>query len=193
MDKILKFLCIILLFVPFISTEALAHPGRTDANGGHVCRTNCEKWGLKYGEYHYHNGNGSSTTSSSPKTTTSTPVQSSQPKLQTVNVYLNGQLQSYDQPAIIKDGRTLVPLRPVSESLGATVDFHQNTGTITIIKDNKTITLTIGSNIANINGENTYLDVPPQIINQRTMVPLRFISETFGATVLWDGQVNIYY
>lgn len=34
----------------------LAHPGRTDANGGHTCRTNCEKWGLEYGEYHYHNG-----------------------------------------------------------------------------------------------------------------------------------------
>jgi hypothetical protein len=32
-----------------------AHPGRTDANGGHTCRTNCEKWGLQYGEYHYHN------------------------------------------------------------------------------------------------------------------------------------------
>ena len=33
-----------------------AHPGRTDSNGGHTCRTNCEKWGLEYGEYHYHNG-----------------------------------------------------------------------------------------------------------------------------------------
>lgn len=36
--------------------EVLAHPGRTDANGGHTCRTNCEKWGLEYGEYHYHSG-----------------------------------------------------------------------------------------------------------------------------------------
>lgn len=42
-----------------------AHPGRTDGNGGHTCKTNCtEKWGLSYGEYHYHNGGKSSTSSS---------------------------------------------------------------------------------------------------------------------------------
>ncbi|WP_256760291.1 MBL fold metallo-hydrolase [Cohnella sp. WQ 127256] len=44
---------------------SMAHPGRTDANGGHTCRTNCAKWGLKDGEYHYHNG--SSTTTTTPK------------------------------------------------------------------------------------------------------------------------------
>ncbi|MBN3522529.1 copper amine oxidase N-terminal domain-containing protein [Paenibacillus apiarius] len=42
-----------------------AHPGRTDKNGGHYCRTNCEKWGLEYGEYHYHNGKSSSAKGSS--------------------------------------------------------------------------------------------------------------------------------
>lgn len=36
--------------------QVSAHPGRTDANGGHTCRTNCEDWGYRYGEYHYHNG-----------------------------------------------------------------------------------------------------------------------------------------
>lgn len=46
-------------------TTASAHPGRTDANGGHTCRTNCEQWGLEYGEYHYHNGGSSSSSSSS--------------------------------------------------------------------------------------------------------------------------------
>jgi hypothetical protein len=39
---------------------AEAHPGRTDGSGGHTCRTNCESWGLEYGEYHYHGGGGSS-------------------------------------------------------------------------------------------------------------------------------------
>ncbi|AWC31574.1 MULTISPECIES: YHYH domain-containing protein [Bacillus cereus group] len=42
-----------------------AHPGRTDANGGHTCRTNCEKWGLQYGEYHYHNKPASNNTTNS--------------------------------------------------------------------------------------------------------------------------------
>jgi competence protein ComEC len=44
-----------------------AHPGQTDANGGHTCRTNCAKWGLSDGEYHYHGGKSSSSSSSSSK------------------------------------------------------------------------------------------------------------------------------
>jgi hypothetical protein len=44
----------LLFFLPIGITEA--HPGRTDANGGHTCRTNCENWGLSYGKYHYHGG-----------------------------------------------------------------------------------------------------------------------------------------
>lgn len=40
--------------------KSRAHPGRTDSSGGHTCRTNCESWGLNYGEYHYHNGGGGS-------------------------------------------------------------------------------------------------------------------------------------
>jgi hypothetical protein len=55
-----------MLFTPL----AMAHPGRTDASGGHTCRTNCEKWGLKYGEYHYHNGGHSSSSSSNPSNRT---------------------------------------------------------------------------------------------------------------------------
>lgn len=47
------------------SSAAYAHPGRTDSSGGHTCRTNCAKWGLKNGEYHYHSGGGSSSSSSS--------------------------------------------------------------------------------------------------------------------------------
>lgn len=49
-----------------VATSSFAHPGRTDSNGGHTCRTNCEKWGLEYGEYHYHNGGGSTGGSAAP-------------------------------------------------------------------------------------------------------------------------------
>ncbi len=45
---------------------ALAHPGKLDSKGGHYCRTNCEKWGLSYGQYHYHNGGGSSAPAPKP-------------------------------------------------------------------------------------------------------------------------------
>lgn len=57
------------------ATTALVHPGRTDVNGGHTCWTNCTKWGLEYGEYHYHNGGSSS--SSSTKSSSSSSSNSS--------------------------------------------------------------------------------------------------------------------
>ncbi|MDP3726184.1 MAG: YHYH domain-containing protein [bacterium] len=52
MKKIIILAFLIALIVPQV---ALAHPGRTDKKGGHTCKTNCSKWGLKYGQYHYHN------------------------------------------------------------------------------------------------------------------------------------------
>lgn len=57
-------------------TPISAHPGRTDANGGHYCRTNCAKWGLRDGEYHYHNGGGSSSSSSSDSSSSSSSTDS---------------------------------------------------------------------------------------------------------------------
>ena len=62
--RILKMASIIIVLLMAI-TPISAHPGRTDANGGHYSRTNCAKWGLRDGEYHYHNGGGSSSSSSS--------------------------------------------------------------------------------------------------------------------------------
>jgi hypothetical protein len=53
-------LLILFLLVLPSSSFVEAHPGRTDSSGGHTCRTNCESWGLGYGEYHYHGGGGSS-------------------------------------------------------------------------------------------------------------------------------------
>lgn len=61
--------CCFMLFLPSVSD---AHPGRTDSNGGHTCRTNCEKWGLEYGEYHYHNDGDTSNSGSSNNFDTNT-------------------------------------------------------------------------------------------------------------------------
>ncbi|PEU78043.1 hypothetical protein CN386_14210 [Bacillus cereus] len=63
LKKLLLTTSVALLVAPI---SAYAHPGRTDANGGHTCRTNCEKWGLQYGEYHYHNKPASSSGATSP-------------------------------------------------------------------------------------------------------------------------------
>lgn len=69
MKKVVE--CLIALVLLFISPMiVLAHPGRTDSNGCHTCRTNCENWGLSYGQYHCHNGGSSSGGSRRYNTTT---------------------------------------------------------------------------------------------------------------------------
>lgn len=86
------------------------------------------------------------------------------------------------------ENRTLVPLRSIFEELGATVIWDQNTKTITANKNTTNISLKIGAKTSTINGQSISIDVPAQIINGATLVPLRFISEALGATVKWDSK-----
>ena len=66
MKKKVFYLLIIAIFCS-TTTTVYAHPGRTDSNGCHTCRTNCERWGLSYGQYHCHNGGSSSRSNSSSR------------------------------------------------------------------------------------------------------------------------------
>ncbi len=104
-----------------------------------------------------------------------------------IDVEVNGKKLFFDQPAMIINDRTLVPMRVIFEELGATVSWDNATETVTAVKDGKTIKLKIGSNIMTINGETKTLDVSASIKNDRTMVPVRAVSEALGAKVEWDG------
>ena len=109
------------------------------------------------------------------------------PVIAAPTVVLDGkQLSFSDTQPIIEDGRTLVPLRSIFESMGATVTWNQDTQTATAIKGNKTVILPIGSTEPTINGQVKKLDVPAKIVNGRTLAPLRFVGEAFGGTVGWD-------
>ena len=79
---------------------------------------------------------------------------------------------------IIQDGRTLIPVRFISEALGASVSWNDNTREVTLAQGGESLTFAIGETAPG-------MDIPAQIINDRTMVPLRFISEFFGAEVQW--------
>ncbi len=103
---------------------------------------------------------------------------------------VNGLLVQLDAPPTIINGRTMVPLRFVSETFGAEIGWDGATQKITLIFFGKTIELWIGRSTAMVNGEPMILDAPPTIINGRTMVPLRFCAETFGAEVGWDGTTQ---
>lgn len=97
------------------------------------------------------------------------------------------------QPKII-NGRTLVPVRGIFEELGAEVKWDQATQTATMTKDGTEVRVTIGSKTAYVGGETKNLDVPAQLSqptgNARTLVPVRFISESLGALVGWNNDTQ---
>ena len=96
--------------------------------------------------------------------------------------------QNTNVAPIIKDSRTLVPVRFISESFGCDVSWEESTQTVTVKKDGKTVEMSIGENKISINGEDKELDVPAQIIESRTMVPLRALTEALQKNVTWDDR-----
>jgi hypothetical protein len=91
-----------------------------------------------------------------------------------------------DQPPIIVDGRTLVPVRGVFEALGFGVSWNEQARQVTLSRPNDTIIITIDSATFTTNNTNRTLDVPAQIIGGRTMVPIRAVLESVGYTVGWE-------
>lgn len=108
----------------------------------------------------------------------------------TPSIVIDSRTISSDTDPFIIDGTTLVPLRVISENLGASVDWDATTRTVTVTKGNTTIKLTVDEYLAYINGEAVTVSMSPRIINNRTMVPLRFIGETFDCRVGWDGETK---
>ncbi len=107
-------------------------------------------------------------------------------KTNEITIRVNGGKITTDAPAYIKAGRTMVPLRAIFEALGAAVSWDDATKTVTGARAGEKITLTIGDNKLYKNGEKIILDTPAEINMGRTMVPVRAVSEAFGAAVLWD-------
>ncbi|GBF32636.1 chitinase [Desulfocucumis palustris] len=107
----------------------------------------------------------------------------------TPKVVLDGNAINFDVPPTIEEGRTLVPLRAIFEALGANVGWDGATQTVTATKGQVAITLVIGGKAYKNNTE-VILDVPAKVVNGRTLVPLRFVSEALGAGVDWDGNTE---
>jgi len=105
-----------------------------------------------------------------------------------ITVDVNGQPVTFQsaQPQMIGD-RVMIPLRGVLEQLGVNVTWNQATQTVTAANGTTTIVLHIGDSSAQVNGQSVALDQPAVLVNDSTMVPLRFMSQTFGASVQWDG------
>lgn len=110
-----------------------------------------------------------------------------------VKVFVNGEELKTDQGATIVDGRTLVPLRAIFEVLGADVEWDDVTKSVEARKRYKKINLQIGSKAIYINQIRNEIDVSAMLINSRTMVPARAVSEALDAKVEWDGDTRTVY
>lgn len=110
-----------------------------------------------------------------------------------VEVRIEGHYIAFDQPPVVINDRTMVPLRAISEALGATVGYDAATREITISKNSNVINMTVGADKATITYYDgavyeSVLDSPSVLVNDRTLVPVRFISEAFNMNVEWAAN-----
>ena len=101
-------------------------------------------------------------------------------------VEVGGKILGFDTEPIIESDRTLVPLRFIFETLGADVDWEDSTRTAIVQNDEATILFSIDNTTASVNSVTKSMDVPARLVNDKTMVPLRFLSEELGFDVDWD-------
>ena len=112
------------------------------------------------------------------------------PPVADIRVILDGRTLPLETPPITVDGRSLMPLRGIFTAMGAEVTWNPDTFEISAVRDDVSISLTLGSNILLRNGQSIQLDVPAIARDGRTMVPTRAIAESFGAEVHWDAETR---
>lgn len=116
-----------------------------------------------------------------------------------VGVRLDERMLSFDVEPFIENNRILIPLRGVMEGLGADVEWDQETRTVSVFTEDVNINLVIGENTAKVvktvdevpSEETVELDVAAKLVNDRTFIPVRFVSEALGAKVDWDSTLRI--
>ncbi|HYF95126.1 MAG TPA: stalk domain-containing protein [Symbiobacteriaceae bacterium] len=111
-------------------------------------------------------------------------------KIDSTLVRTGGKTVTLDVAPFVQNGRTLVPLRFIGEQLGATIGWDQAEQRVTYTKGSTVIQLWIGRQEALVDGQSFMLDVAPQVVSGRTMVPVRFVAQALGATTEWNGETS---
>jgi hypothetical protein len=149
-------------------------------------------------------GSNNSSSSNSTKTTTETTVKPAEPEwaakylkasfaLNDATYVFNDKTETMDVAPYAKDNRTYVPVRYLAYSLGVApegIAWNQESQTVTVSSGGTTVNMTIGSNIMTVNGTPTTMDVAPEAVDGRTMLPARYLAEALGATVTWNATTN---
>jgi len=107
-----------------------------------------------------------------------------------LKAFVNGKQPEFDVSPFAKNGRTLVPFRAIAAALQADVSFDAATRTVTVVRGGTTVELTLGDDTAYVNGAAVKLDVAAEAVKGRTVIPLRFLGEAFGADVQFDAETQ---
>ena len=111
-----------------------------------------------------------------------------------ISIVLNGEKVEYpDKKPFIENGRTLIPVRGLFEKMGMNLDWNDQTQTVVINNDKYQISLKIDSEIMTVNGKEIKMDTAAKVSDNRTVIPLRYVSEAVGANVLWDEDTNTVF
>lgn len=107
-----------------------------------------------------------------------------------ITLYVDGSALVLDQPPVVINGRTMVPVAAICDALNMEVKWDGKTSTVFISNEDVQIELTLNNKVALINNEKIELDVPATSIKGRTMVPASFIAKAVHAEVSWDSKSN---
>lgn len=116
--------------------------------------------------------------------------QGNQAEMGGISVQLNGKTLTFDVNPVNISGRVLVPMRGIFEAFGASVEWDEANYQVKAKAGDREIVLPIGKEYASMNGETVTLDVPAQIVQGRTMVPVRFVAESLDAEVSWVQETS---
>ncbi len=139
----------------------------------------------------FNGGAGEYTLTYANENATRPAVEAIVPNNEVILIRVDGRFIYSDVDPVIMDGRTLVPMRAIFEKLAADVVWDADAATATATKDGREVKITENSKTAYVDGNAVELDVPAQILDGRFVVPVRFVSESFGAEVEWEPYGKI--
>jgi hypothetical protein len=105
-----------------------------------------------------------------------------------IKLEIDGENVVSDVMPLIIDDRSLIPIRLVSEKLNAKINWNEENGAAEVLYEDTKIVFKIDENVVNVNGEEILMDIPSVIVDNRMMIPTRFVCETLGMLVKWDVE-----
>lgn len=105
-----------------------------------------------------------------------------------VQVVIDGEPALFEPSPVIVEGTALVPMQALFQRLGASAQWEDRTQTLTAMKNDTSIRLSIGSRSADLSGEIKEMEISPQLVEGKPFIPIRFVGNALGMYVYWDDE-----